>query len=64
MQKEAERQQEKVVRDNEKAKGVIMALSRAHSSGSCSRSDSDSCTSKGTTDVKAEFHNQSEHCLL
>jgi hypothetical protein len=38
MQKEAERQQKKLVRDNEKAKKARAAVSRAYDSQSCSSS--------------------------
>ena len=62
MQKESERRHEKVVRHNEKAKEVSLAVFKARSSGSSSRSDS--CTSKDTIDGKPEFHSRSEHCLL
>jgi hypothetical protein len=46
MQKEAEKQHKKLVRDNEKAKEVRMALARAYGSHSCSCSDK--CSSKCT----------------
>jgi hypothetical protein len=62
MQKEAERRQEKLVRDNEEAKEARMAISQAYSSGSCSSSSS--CTSKSTVAEKHEFHNSFRPCLI
>jgi hypothetical protein len=51
MQKEAEKQHKKLVRDNEKAKEARMALPRAYGSHSCLSSDT--CSSKSTAAEKS-----------
>lgn len=61
MQKEAERQQEKRVRDNERAKELSLAAFQVHNS--TSRTHSDLCNPNSITETNDTSHKHYGHIL-